>query len=255
VINVPGTEDGITRLGASGGFMGHVLLALSAPHGVARNSAEAVSFSKAWPNEFVSKIWLVSTIESCRDHEGYHETRYIMYVDLSSRIWLHGECIQASDGTLSSIVKFEEPAAAQIFQSPAKFRDHFCAEIAQMVLKQMKLTEASWSWGTAIKAYLFSSELATPRHDPAVMEELEKQWVADPICTSVVIVFWQRYMAELAQSGAAAHLIYQNMPLKADRALPGELLGTLAAHGWTVIDKVSALSMAPAIGRMRTATI
>lgn len=64
----------------------------------------------------------------------------------------------------------------------------------------------------------------------------------DPICTSVVIMFWQRWLCKLASVLAAqqetaeetsSDLILQWFPLKADRSLPGPLLDTMLRCGWT----------------------
>jgi len=77
-----------------------------------------------------------------------------------------------------------------------------------------------------------------------LMKETESCWFCDPICTSVVIIFWQRYLCKLADHLnkdkshdslciESADLILQFMPLKADRVLPGELHKVLRSCGWT----------------------
>merc|ERR1719162_2204282 len=79
------------------------------------------------------------------------------------------------------------------------------------------------------------------------MDKIADYWKKEPICTSVVIIFWQRYLHKLAgvvvskvDSGKVepAELIMRWMPLKADRVLPGDLLGTLTETGWVAMVQI-----------------
>ncbi|CAK0865334.1 unnamed protein product [Prorocentrum cordatum] len=77
-------------------------------------------------------------------------------------------------------------------------------------------------------------------------QAVRASWTREPICTSIIIVFWQRYLCELAAatqgecapSLSGLDLILQWMPLKADRGLPGDLLGVLRSRGWACVSQV-----------------
>jgi hypothetical protein len=255
VVCVKGSAaEGMTRLGATGGFMGHVLLALAPPQAVHRNSAAAITYSNIWPSQSVDTLWLVSTIESCRAHEGFHRTTYVLYVNERGRILALAETKKVPS---TMLIRFEVDEEVSIFQSPPALRDYFDDEIKDNVLEAMRHSQGSWSWGTAIKAFLFSADM---QRDSA-MQEMEQQWLADPICTSVVIVFWQRYLCQFAEScngmkeyeedTEAMDWILNYMPLQADRALPGDLLSTLSRCGWKIVQVALAHA---AQGRARAAS-
>jgi hypothetical protein len=105
------------------------------------------------------------------------------------------------------------------------------------IVMQMRNREASWSWGTAVRAFLLSADVS----DGVDLETIKKCWKSDPICTSVVISFWQRYMCKLADSipdADAMDWILEWMPIMADRALPGELMSKMEKCGWIVMDSL-----------------
>lgn len=41
--------------------------------------------------------------------------------------------------------------------------------------------------------------MAKPKHAVETFREFQKCWEKDPICTSVIVTFWQRYLAKLGQ--------------------------------------------------------
>jgi len=109
----------------------------------------------------------------------------------------------------------------------------------------MKAQQASWSWSTAVRAFLLPPGVMTNNSTSSPsLQEIQDCWKAEPICTSVVIAFWQRYMCKLAERGypftdvSAMELILKWMPLKADRVLPGELLNTLRLCKWGHIERL-----------------
>merc|ERR1719421_2318893 len=86
-------------------------------------------------------------------------------------------------------------------------------------------------------------------------------WSKEPICTSVVIIFWQVYLCRFASvinntrpEGNyidPAVMIMRFMPLKADRVLPGHLLKTLKDHGFVVTSQVPKLFKAMPVPNMQ----
>merc|ERR1712070_1180888 len=102
------------------------------------------------------------------------------------------------------------------------------------VLAEMKRCEANWSASTAARAFMQmawgSAKLLPGRSSAELLEEIHSCWKMEPICTSVVVTFWQRYLCKLAMAATMsrgfhvdpAELVLKWMPLRADRVLPGE---------------------------------
>jgi hypothetical protein len=231
-----GAAGGLMRLGASGGFMGHVILVIATPRGVMRNSEEALQFQQVWPQHHnVRTLWLVRTLESTRSVEGYHESEHLMYVDeRTGRIMTVGEELQ------NQFIKFEHPERVSVWQCPPALRKDFQIGIMHSVLAQMKQHESNWSWGTAVRAFLLSAEVSNSAASTSI-REIQQCWSAEPICSSLVVVFWQRYLCQLADmfNSDALDWILRWMPLKSDRALPGELLSTMQQHEWVLVSRLS----------------
>lgn len=244
------------RLGATGGFMGHVLLVTAPPRGIHRHTAEAVMFQGVWPvGSNVRVLWLVRTMESTRDTEGFHETDHLMYVEEGT-----GNILTVAEEKDNHFHKFEIPEKVEVWQCPKDLRKFFRLDVMYKVLAQMRAHEADWSWSTAIRAFLFSAQVPDDIRKATMMQEIQECWSAEPICSSLVVVFWQRYLCELAvlynnpqqpkvREVDALDWILQWMPLKSDRALPGELLSTMHQCGWVLV------SCVPQEGRLRSYTI
>jgi hypothetical protein len=237
VICVKGSVEGIMRLGATGGYMGHVLLVLAPPVGVQRNSVEAAPYKYVWPRN-ARMLWVVRTGESCRDAEGFHETDLLLHVDRTGHVLIIGEVTNRGEES-EDLIQYEIPAKAQLFCCPSDLRSHCRLSSMNEVLDQIRNREASWSWGTAVRAFLFSADVSEGWDPDANLKDIKKCWQSAPICTSVVIIFWQQYMCKLAHLDGDSHAmdwILEWMPVKADRTLPGELLSTMERCGWEVID-------------------
>jgi len=254
VLAVRGTRQ-ITRIGASGGMFGHVLLVTAAPRCIQKRTSEFTEFQGIWPVGKVDEIYQVPVIESTRATEGIHETDLLLYVDpKSGRIILHGEVERSG-----TIVGFddEEPEVVELWQCPSELRDSSCRDLKESVIDEMKQNQANWSWYTAVRAFLLPAAMESQpstltaqskSNREQVLRELQDCWKGAPICSSLPVIFWQRYLCKLSQSGRASEdledatnaidLIMRYMPLKADRALPGDLLSILRASGWTIIQQL-----------------
>jgi len=256
VLCVQGDPGAVMRLGATGGFMGHVLLVTAPPRGIHRHTAEAVMFQGVWPvGSNVRVLWLVRTMESTRDTEGFHETDHLIYVEEGT-----GNILVVAEEKDNHFHKFETHEKVEVWQCPLDLRKFFRLDVMYNVLAQMRRHEASWSWSTAVRAFLFSAQVPDDIRKANMMQEIQECWSATPICTSLVVVFWQRYLCDLARlynnpqqpkvtEVDALDWILQWMPLKSDRALPGELLSTMHQCGWEMISCVSQE------GRLRSYTI
>lgn len=242
VLYVAGSPGGMNQIGARGGYMGHVMLVVELPRCIRRGTREAKELSQMWPSVSAQVLWKVKTMESKREEEGFHETDHFIFVDEAGRIYIIGE----EPTTHHKLYKFEEPEQVEVFQCPLALRMNFRLDIMQKVLGQMKMHEASWSWSTAVRAILMSAEVSDDLPWKGALDQIRQSWEAAPICTSVVIIFWQRYLcmvAEMSNSTISPDRAKVNpldwivnwMPLRGDRTLPGELLSTLRVHGWVVI--------------------
>lgn len=231
----------LQTLGANGGFMGHVLLALGSPQRVDSGSDLALALAEAWPSD--ANVWRVRTMESTRAESGLHHAEMLLHVDSATNL-LHLVGELSMDHMALSKTDSE---VVQVWQSPPSLRTSVQLELVDTVLQDMGALEAEWSLATAARAILLSGERCGDSiRRSAVLREAKSCWQSKPICTSVVIVFWQRYLCKLAErtqtSAGAAELIKAWMPLKADRTLPGTLQSVLRECGWVIVAQIGSNS-------------
>jgi hypothetical protein len=242
----------LARIGETGGFAGHVLLVIGQAACFYKHTVEALPFQCIWPKSNVDCIWAVPCIESTRDVTGLSEAELLLYVDLRGHIYVLGEI--ALDGTLT---EFDVSEEVGIWRCPSELRELAHEGLMARALADVKSYGASWSWATAVRAFLLQGELTMPTtcasdHAPSgepktTLNEIQSCWSAEPICTTVIIAFWQRYLCYLANheaqfNGNALMMIFQYMPLKADRCLPGELVSALRSHKWENLTQVPPFS-------------
>lgn len=221
----------ISRVGQAGGFMGHVLVVLGAPRRIDWGSEESKEIKAAWPGG-VSVVWKVPTIESSRETKGLHRAEMILRVDPKSRkLLLIGDWVAGKHINELGVMDDE---VVELWQSPAEIRCQIFLELMAEVLGEMTGVQ-SWSLATAGMAMLQSAAL----DDQFSLAEVQACWESAPICTSVVITFWQRYLIKLGQRTGRSQkdLIRTWMPLRADRGLPGELLVIMRECGWVSVTR------------------
>lgn len=221
----------LVDVGTNGGLLGHTLLALSAPTAVPRDSTLAERLGSSWPHGS-HHIWKVATVECCRAVRGLHFCELLLHVAPSSgRLVLIGDVTPCEDDADGIELSECDSEPVEVWRSPAELRSSFCMETMRQVLHQMTEEEADWSLRTAICA-LFSSAWLS-ESGGRLLERAKVGWHAAPICTSVPIAFWQRYLCELCQPGDSSVAILRWMPLAADRALPGDLVEGMRRCGWS----------------------
>lgn len=246
VLVVQGTGR-LAQIGAVGGFLGHVLVILDSPMEVAYNSWQGEELRIVLPDECQWPLWQIQTMECTSGVPGLHVTSQLAYVEeLTGRFVLVGEYRDSPQG--QDFTEYEN-AAAEFWRAPDQLRTSFRPQVMSKVVDQMKQCQSSWSFYTAIRAVMRSAHVdcsgTSEIEQVRALQELQECWESEPICTSVVIELWQRYLCELAlQCGgahmlAAAELVLRWMPLKADRALPGDLLGTMLRCGFTLLEEKS----------------
>jgi len=224
-------------IGANGGFMGHVMVALASPTMLTAGSPEAQALSAIWP-ESADRIWKVATVESTRAHSGLHRSEVLLHAEQGSgKLVLIGELVATEQCLELSPVTNE---VLEVWQCPSALRADFRNELITTVLNDMLDCEADWSLSTAARAVLRSAILSPEQDRSDLLAELENCWEAPPICTSVVITFWQRYLQRYAvcKGLCSIDLILKWMPLKADRGLPSELVKTMHQCGWVLVDAI-----------------
>eukprot|EP00440_Ansanella_granifera_P000644 gb/GFBE01000698.1/.p1 GENE.gb/GFBE01000698.1/~~gb/GFBE01000698.1/.p1 ORF type:complete len:467 (+),score=91.14 gb/GFBE01000698.1/:1-1401(+) len=240
VLCVQGTGQ-IAQIGAVGGFLGHVLVLLEPPTEIPFQSPEGEDLRQVLPLTCQWPLWAFPTLECTSSVPGLHVSHQLVYVEESSgRFVLVGELRDGFDFT-----EYED-AVAEFWKAPAVLRSNFRSDILNKVVAEMMACPASWSFVTAMRAVLRSAQVQEQQSHSEQLETLSQLrvcWATEPICTSVVISFWQRYLCDLARLGRgdpeakAAHLVLKWMPLKADRALPGELLCTMLKCGFTLLNE------------------
>lgn len=252
----------LSDLGSAGGLLGHVLVVLAPPRRLVQGAKEGVGFELEseglWPTG-VAELWLVRTLESTRQQRGLWEAEVLLRVDpVTGRLILFGE-LGVADGQLVC----QEDEELELWQSPKELRGAFRADLMVEVIAEMKRRpSASWSFATAARAVFRSASAFQHRENKAsLMEEIRGCWTADPICTSVVIIFWQLYLYKAASHlheyfpelpAHPADLILRFMPLKADRGLPGDLVQAMRQSGFTNVTAVPRDSWRPAASSAAT---
>jgi hypothetical protein len=270
VLFFKGNRSGLSSAGTAGGLLGHVMLVLAPPTRICAHSEEAEWLEDAWPKDGASEIWRVRTAESARKRKGLYEANVLLHVEADSgRLTFIGEVLGESVLTSGEEV--------EVWQSPVDLRMRLDAKLVDEVLAEMRDQATSWSWATAARAFFASAAgggkgsgigylhavggatisgclegatgTASGESKAQFLREITNTWASDPICTSVVISFWQRVLCKLAGGvgiaggegnslapSSLAHepadLILHWMPLWADRSLPHKLRETMQTCGW-----------------------
>eukprot|EP00747_Dinoflagellata_sp_TGD_P065949 gnl/TRDRNA2_/TRDRNA2_154582_c0_seq1.p1 gnl/TRDRNA2_/TRDRNA2_154582_c0~~gnl/TRDRNA2_/TRDRNA2_154582_c0_seq1.p1 ORF type:complete len:373 (+),score=49.22 gnl/TRDRNA2_/TRDRNA2_154582_c0_seq1:72-1190(+) len=243
ILYIPG-QGRLVQVGTAGGLMGHVMLILAVPKRVRPGDPTyEVLAAHIWPdgNNEPAAVWLVPTMESTTTKAGLYETHMVLAADRKSgKLVVIAEL--DSDRELGVLSGRE---AVEIWTSPAQLRAQVRDDRVAEVRDDMHADgagEENWSLTTALsaifrKANSFNNTVANPS---LLLEEIQECWDSQPICTSVPIIFWQRFICLLAeeQSLSAVDLIMKWMPMKADRAMPADLLDTFRKCGWSMLDSV-----------------
>lgn len=228
----------VAQIGTNGGFMGHVLVALGQARALDPTDVVAAELLTCCPSLRGVQIWRVETLESCRQRKGLHQSEMLIRVDpVTGSVLLVAEVCENGGTQEISIIEEEE---VQVWQSPAELRSHLQGHLVSKVLSEMRAFEQDWSFATAARALLKAAPVRAGRDRSHLLEELQACWDTAPICTSIVIEFWQRYLClfAVATGQRQIDLILRCMPLKADRGLPGELIDTMRACGWVAAERI-----------------
>jgi len=238
VLSITG-NDQIAQLGAHGGFMGHVLVVLGDAQPLPASLPEGSRIRKHLKIRGQCDLWKVRTLESTRSQSGLHSADLILRsnTEAGTLLLVAELCIDSND--LSMI----DSEAVEVWQSPPELRKNFRSDLMDQVVADMKDQESDWSLVTAARALLSGRSDLRRARSGSSMKEIQHCWDMDPICTSVVVVFWQRYLLRLSRETTSqnsvghlkedpAKLILKWMPLKSDGVLPGVLMKVMRDCGW-----------------------
>jgi hypothetical protein len=247
VLHVPGSGGGLAEIGTAGGFMGHFMVVLAKPRKIMAGTDESIALQLVWPAG-EKEVWQVSVLESTRAIAGLNEVDLLMKLERDSgKFILFGEI--SADGSLV----LQDDEVFELWQSPLRLRKSLRPDLIRSVVSDMKSCCGNWSITSAARALFRDARKFSSTDQWELFDEITACWRVDPICTSIVITFWQRYLCKLAESleesSHPSDLILEFMPLKADRGLPGDLLQALSESGWT---KVSKLPKSPGLLRARS---
>lgn len=220
-------------IGVNGGFLGHAMLALSQPVAVPIGSAIATKLADVWPRG-TSRIWKVAAVECCRSAEGLQWSEVFLHMRRGELVLL-GDLTASDDEPEGEIHEVEGHETVEVWHCPEELRSAFCTKTMTMVLDEMSAREANWSLTTALRAVFSSSWLGNDEPEE-LLQRAKAAWKVAPICTSVPIIFWQRYICHMAKGNRAsqAELLRKWLPLAADRTLPGDLVSGMTTCGWTL---------------------
>jgi len=248
VLCLRGDAGHTSDIGATGGYFGHVLVALSPMRKLERSDSAWAVLKKELPRLNLDHVWKVKTLESTRRVAGLHQCELLMRASPASR----KVAVVAEFREHSNELDFidEESGGVELWRCPADIRHRICEEDVVAVTDELKSKEQNWSFLTAARAVFRSAALGPVPTKPgqaqnALLKEVKACWKEPPICTSVVVIFWQRLLCRLARASGQSQieLISRYMPLKADRGLPGELLDTMRRYGWTQVRSLNAVEL------------
>jgi hypothetical protein len=238
-----GALAGLAQIGSSGGFAGHTILVVGPPTCISRYSLDAYKFHDIWPGDDVSEIWTVPTLESARGHDGLLQSELLFRVDRASGEFIIFGDVVLNERTMEMELSEIDNDVFEVWQSPSSIRRLLDPETVDEVVTEMKKIKLNWSYSTCVRAVFRSARIYDDGDRTSLFRDTCACWISDPICTSVVIIFWQRCFCKLRPvpaednivvdiDGDAMDLILRWMPLKADRGLPDELLQTMQQCGW-----------------------
>lgn len=234
-------SDRFSLVGAAGGYAGHVALVVATPTFIEEHSPEAEDLLLDWPECCVWPLWKVGTLECTRMATGLHQADFLLHVDEKS-----GQLELIGEHNSERCIEFDKEIT-EVWQTPAELRTDFREDWMAELVGIMKTNDASWCWATAARAFLLPATFSDSSKPSTILRDVQESWTAEPICTSVIVAFWQRYLIELAESGhagspssvqSAVDLILRWMPLRADRTLPKDLLESMLKCGWVAVLKV-----------------
>merc|ERR1719433_1588870 len=238
VLNVHSASS-LGMVGTAGGKFGHMMLIVEKPRCVTLDSQTGRWLQPVWPHG-VRELWLVQAQEITRGRPGLHSADLPLLGGHNhpGSLTLLGEIYDGNADMTDQVV--------EVWQIPEHIKSTFSEVLFRETLEDMLQSGSKgWSWTTAARSVLKSEShclLDQTMQAERLLHHVKEAWDAEPICTSVVVTFWQRYLVKFAKINnppelndvKAADLILQCMPLKADRCLPSVVMSAMDRCGWSL---------------------
>jgi hypothetical protein len=222
----------------------HVILS----RGTLRKEDDLATFLDIEPG---TELWSCKTIEATQgSHDEcawwYHATTYFTR-DPEGAVHLVADCPDDED----VLCVAEKPVSFKVLLHP--FRSEFGNpeldyDIFHSVIEEGAADSKQYGKMTAVKAWIANHMgpgliAKTGVLNPACYQDLKsrqrllsavhKSWCEAPICSSVAIKTWQKYLEASSDSpDEAAQNIVDCMPCLCHRTLPSVLVKTLSSGGW-----------------------
>lgn len=246
-----GTLGGWGAVGQAGGLMGHMYVAISTP------------FREESFDDSEGEVWGVRGVESTgQEKNGVFQAIYYFKIN-DNRLVLFAERAKGK----RTAVHYEKEMPVLLFQSPFGYTTRRHGQVLERAIDRL-MRAGNWSLMTGFLAVRDRVLLRSKMWEPSTsMHEIEDDWV-NPICSSMVVIFHQIFLKELAVSAlsggkqdptvygllpvhpfmssdpdaVASALILKYMPLKAC-VTPGELADYLEKLlGWIKVETIPRLS-------------
>ena len=180
---------------------------------------------------------MVRVLESTQGRRGVHwYTAALAVLPSSPGLWMFGELRDKGKW-----VTISPPRRFEILQAPARARCQMASPKALETFKTACIDTknatratptSNWSLRTAVVSFFLSPFQARLRKTPRP-DALRGHWAVPPICTSVCIEAWQRFLlASAATDAQGCDSIIDVVPCRADRTLPRTFLQLLKQRGW-----------------------
>jgi len=202
----------------------------------------------AWEEDEVIEVSYDSEHDLAVDvqlHHSVHDSnRAVRGVRRSGRASSAG--IMPGDHLTERFVESDGSVLA-IFRSDIR-RKKLDEEAFENAVSEVEQQKLGWSLRTASRAVMSKAvgnsrfckdEYAGEAGMQRMSAELRAHWAKDPICTTVPIRVWQRYLFEVwdGDDMAAAAEVLRVMPCRGDRTLPSELWAALLETGlWSEVE-------------------
>jgi len=201
-----------------------------------------------------AEVWACKTIESTGLEEGHEYHWHSAYTFFSrdkhsKTLELVGDITEGDD----EVCVAEEPVRCKVLLHPLRTEfggQGLDGDIFRKIVHELEIVSKAWSISTCTKAFLSRmfftwqgginpENYKTEKAKEDLMESLQNSWVIAPICASVPVKVWQRYIQETSvDTVAAADLILSNMPLHCQCVVPSIMIKRLSEEGWVLIDNL-----------------
>ena len=205
---------------------------------------QSIIENQSIPWKDVVEVWMVRVLESTASYHGVSWcTAALAAFPSKPGLYMFGELYdnEVAEGSWDNWWSTWPPQRFEILQAPAPARclmtspgmlDKFQSACIQTKDATRSPPTSDWSMRTAVVSFFLSPCKSRLRRSPQP-EALKKHWAVPPICTSVCIEAWQRFLlASAATDEQGCKWILDVVPFRAGRTLPRDFLRVLDERGW-----------------------